>query len=90
MVCKPRGQAQPWTPNIGPKDNTSTIPSTIHHPLLPDGAGTHEALLKGAARLVIGLPHGGLAAMDLDPTLIQFWSTHFYPTPLPSIDGTVV
>lgn len=48
----------------------STIPYIIHH--RPTGAGTHEALLKRATRLVLGLPHGNQAATDLDPTLIQF------------------
>ena len=35
-----------------------------HHPPSPDGAGTHTALFQGAAALVIGLPYGGVAAMD--------------------------
>ena len=61
-----------------------------HNPPSPDGAGTYEALSKGAARLVTALPHGGLAAMDPDPTLIQFGSTHSHSSPSPSIYGTVV
>ncbi len=69
------------------RQHVSHLPS---HPPSLDGAGTHEALLMREARLVIGLRHGGPAVMDLNPTLIQFGSTHSHSFPSPSIHETLV
>ena len=53
-----------------------------HHPPSPDGAGTHTALFQGAAALVIGLPYGGVAAMDPRSNPDSVWEHPFTLIPI--------